>query len=136
MTVHEALYRSIKEAMPNDIDIVFNNLNENKEECGICFKGAGVSSIQHLDGKLANRNMRMIINYNFKDTFAGYDYGQRVIDNLIQMHNIAYKDDETGELLVYINKIKLTGDVNFLKKNPNNGLNCFSVNFLITYGKL
>ena len=136
MNIYEALYRSIKEAMPQDLDIVFNNLNENIEQCGIGFKGTGAPIINHLDGTYGNRSMRLVINYNMKDTFNGFDYGERIIESLTQMHNVGYKDNDTGELLVYINKIRLSGDVNFLKKNVNNGLNCFSINFLITYGKL
>lgn len=136
MTIHEALYKSIKEAMPDDLYIVFNNLNENIEQCGLCFKGGQSPEIRFIDGRIGNRRLNLVINYNMKDTFKGYDYGNRVIESLIKIRDIGYRDDETGELLVYISKIIVLGDVNFLKKNVNNGLNCFSLNFMITYGKI
>ena len=136
MTLHRALYESIKEEMPSDFPVVSDNFDENSENCGICFKGGGSDPIRHLDGSLANRTSRVVINYNTKDMFAGYDYGKRIVEALIKMVNIGYRDNETGELIVVINNIKLTNDVNFIRKNRNNGLNCFSINFMLTYGEI
>ena len=136
MTIYEALYRSIKELMPTDFDIVFNNLDENSEQCGLGFKGTGAGNIRHLDGSIGNRSMRLVVNYNTKDVFAGFDYGERIVEKLTNSFNIGYRDDESGELLVYISNIKLLGNINYLGKNKNNSINCFSINFIITYGKI
>lgn len=136
MNTYEALYRVIKENMPDTLNIVFNNLDENTENCGVCFKGTGSDPVRKLDGSLGNRSMRLIINYNTKDVFAGFEYGEQVVERLIQIINMGYRDDDTGELLVAVNNIKLVGNINYLGKNRNNSLNCFSINFLVTYGLL
>ena len=136
MNVYEGLYRSIKEAIPVKLKITFNNLDENSENCAMYFKGSVSNPDRDLSGNLMNRQVKLIFNYVIKDTFEGYDYGEAIIKALNKFRNVLYKDDETGEKIVYISDIRLLGNINYLGKNRNNSLNCFSINFIVTYGKL
>lgn len=136
MNVYEGLYRSIKEAIPVKLKITFNNLDENNENCAMYFKGSVSNPDRDLSGNLMNRQVKLIFNYVIKDTFEGYDYGEAIVKALNKFRNILYKDAETGEKIVYISDIRLLGNINYLGKNRNNSLNCFSINFIVTYGKL
>ena len=136
MTLYEGLYRSIKELMPDTLKITFNNFDENSENCGIAFKGAGSDVQRELDSSLFNRKLSIVINYNTKDTFAGYEYGEKIIDAFNKVNGLNYIDDKTNEYIVSIINIKLLGNINYIGKNKNNALNCFSLNFIVTYGKI
>ena len=136
MTLYEGLYRSIKELMPDNLKITFNNFDENSENCGVAFKGAGSDGQRALDSSLFNRKISLVINYNTKDTFIGYEYGEKIIDAFSRVTGLNYIDDKTNEYIVSISNIKLLGNINYIGKNKNNALNCFSLNFIVTYGKL
>ena len=83
-----------------------------------------------------NRKLSIVINYNTKDTFAGYEYGEKIIDAFNKVTGLNYIDDKTNEYIVSIINIKLLGNINYIGKNKNNALNCCSLNFIVTYGKL
>lgn len=136
MTAYEGIYRCIKELIPDTLPVTFSNLDENKENCGIAFKGTTGNSFRSLSGEYNNRCLNVVFNYNVKDVFKGFEYGEAVVETLTGVNNIAYRDDNTGEMIVYISNIRLMGNINYLGKNKNNALNAFSINFNITYGLL
>lgn len=134
MNIYEGLYRSLKELMPSDMKITFNNIDENSENCSLYFKGSVSDALRDLKGNLINRKLKVVINYNIKETFAGFEYGEKIIEAFNSCHGVVYRDDETNERICTISNIKLLGNINYLGKNNLNALNCFSINFLITYG--
>lgn len=135
MNIYESLYRSLKELMPSDLKITFNNIDENNENTAIYFKGSVADAKRDLAGNLVNRQLKVVINYNMFDTFAGFDYGERIVKAFNSCHGVLYRDEVTNERICTISNIRLLGNINYLGKNKLNAINCFSINFLITYGK-
>ena len=136
MNIYEGLYRSLKEMMPKDLEITFNNIDENNENSALYFKGSVADAIRNLDGNLINRKLKVIVNYNTKETFKGFEYGEKVVEAFNSCKGVVYRDNSTGEAVCFISNIKLLGNINYLGKNNLTGLSCFSINFLMTYGKL